>query len=337
LAQLVFRQGSFLCAQAIHSHSPFAQQAMAGLHWPGLMQWSTQYHDGTAPSNFKVLSAEDRAFLEKAMEEAFGKMEDPNKVLKECIEQIKAETRTDESITTALEVIDRLCDDVDVARNVEKLDGLQALLDLTNEKGDVIRERTLEILALLFSNNPNIQAAGVKRGALQIFLKFTQEAPVGSTGRSKAFRGVVALIRQVEEFEETFLHAQGGIALLVRLLDPAEDVKTREKAASFALSCAANGRLTEDDVATLASALAPLLLSLSTGGIQYREVLSDCAQQFARATFGVSARADAGQCAAVLGDAAQARLVEIRAGAKEEGDEGIEEANLQGCLETLGR
>jgi len=302
---------------------------MAGLNWPGLLKWSTKYHDGTAPSNFKVLSGEDRAFLEKAMEEAFGKIEDPNKVLMEAIEQIKADTRTDESITTALEVIDRLCDDSDVARNVEKLDGLQPLLDLTNDKGDVIRERTLEIIALLFSNNPNIQAAGMKRGALQSFLKQTQEAPVGSTGRSKAFRAAVALIRQVEEFEEMFLHTQGGVALLVSLLDPAEDVRTREKVASFALSCAMNGRLTEGDVATLASALAPLLLSLSTGGIQYREVLSDCAQQFARV--------HAGQCPTALGDAAQARLAEIGAGTKEEGDDGIEEANLQGCLASLGR
>ena len=39
------------------------------VNWPGLMAWSTQYHDGTAPSNFTKMSDENREFLEKAMED----------------------------------------------------------------------------------------------------------------------------------------------------------------------------------------------------------------------------------------------------------------------------
>jgi hypothetical protein len=79
---------------------------MAGINWPGLLAWSTKYHDGTAPSQFKQMSDEDRAFLEKAMKEAFGNVEDPNKIFQEAIEQIKSADRTDESISTALEIID---------------------------------------------------------------------------------------------------------------------------------------------------------------------------------------------------------------------------------------
>jgi hypothetical protein len=300
---------------------------MAGLNWPGLMAWSTKYHDGTAPSQFKVLSGEDRAFLERAMEEAFGHIEDPNKALQEAIGQVEAADRTDESICTSLEVIDRLCDDVDVARNVEKLNGLQPLLDLASSKGGAIRERTLEILALLFSNNAKIQEAGIKRDALQAFLKLTKEAPVGSQERSKAFRAIVALIRTVPEFEDAFLHAQSGLQLMVLLLDPAEDARTREKVASFALSCTMNGQLKDEEIGILAGALAPLIINLASGGIQYREVLSDCAQQFAGTA--------PGKCPVSLSEAVQARLAELRGAIKEEGDNGTEEANLQECLTKL--
>ena len=75
------------------------------LNWPGLLAWSTNYHDGTAPSQFKQMSPEDRAFLEKAMEEAFAHIEDPNKVFAEAIDQIKAPDRTDEGITTTPSLI----------------------------------------------------------------------------------------------------------------------------------------------------------------------------------------------------------------------------------------
>merc|ERR1719321_1814783 len=113
--------------------------------WPGLLAWSTKYHDGTGASQFQQMTDEDRQFLEKAMEEAFGKIEDPNKVMAEAIAQIKAPDRTDVSICTALEVIDKCCDDPDCARNCEKLDGLQPLLDLLNSlKGDIVH-RALEI------------------------------------------------------------------------------------------------------------------------------------------------------------------------------------------------
>lgn len=302
---------------------------MAGLNWPGLLAWSTKYHDGTAPSNFKVMSDEDRKFLERAMEEAFGQIEDPNKVLQECVGQIKAEDRTDESIMTALEVIDRLCDDPDVARNIEKLDGLQPLLDLTQSKGGALRLRTLEILALLFSNNPNIQEAGFKRGALSGFLTLTREAPTGSDDRSKAFRALVALVRQMEEFENQLLRDNNGVQLLEALLDPAEDVRTREKAASFVLSVASNGRLQAEDVSRLVAAVVPLLPRQSEGGLQYREVISACTLELARITPSHSPSAKS------LADAVQARLAERSKGTREEGDDGAEEAALQECLKAL--
>lgn len=292
--------------------------------WPGLMNWSTKYHDGTAPSNFKQMTQADRDFLQAAMEEAFGKIEDPNKVMAEAIAQIKSPEHTDESICTALEVIDKCCDDPDCARNAEKLDGLQPLLDLLDtHKGD-IAHRTLEILALLFSNNPNIQKAGKKRGALEIFTRLVRESGVGSETRSKAFRALVALVRQMEEFEEQFLKEMDGINVIISCADRS-NLPLCEKVSSFIRSLVQDGRLKPEDIALFATALVPLLGDIGNGQIQYRETLSSCVTELARVA--------PASCPRELTASAQDRLKELSAN-KEETDDS-EQANLQEFLSLL--
>lgn len=297
---------------------------MAAINWPGLLAWSTNHHDGTAPSQFKKMTDEDRAFLEQAMQDAFGKIEDPNKVFEEAIQQIKSADRTEASIATALEVIDRLCDDPDVARNAEKLDGLQALIDLTRDVQGPNRTRALEVLALLFSNNPHIQEAGMKREALSHFLMLTREASQGSDERSKAFRALVALVRQMPEFETRFVRTEGGLQLLVELLSKEEENRTHEKVASFVLGMASTGVLQESEAAALAAAMAPRIADMTEATVQYRELLSSSALELARlATV---------ECRTSLLPSVEARLDTIKkAGKLEDGDEGAELEALQTC------
>lgn len=295
------------------------------VNWPGLLAWSTKYHDGTAPSQFKQMSQEDREFLEKAMAEAFGKIEDPNKVMQEAISQVKSETRTDESIITALEIIDRCCDDPDVARNAEKLDGLQPMIDLLKTHTGSICIRALEILALLFSNNPNIQEAGERRGAAAAFLTVFKETPVGSEERGKAFRALVALVRQNQPFEEKFLRQQDGIAIIVAALSRHEDPKTREKATSFASSLAGDGRLLDEEAAPLASAIVPLFDDVGQQSIQYRELLGSCALQLVRS--------HPSQCPADLRAAVEARILQLQESKLEDSEHEL--ASLKDCLAEL--
>lgn len=292
--------------------------------WPGLLAWSTKYHDGTKPSEFRQMTDADRDFLEKAMEEAFGKIEDPNQVMAEAIGQIKAPDRTDTSITTALEVIDKCCDDPDCARNCEKLDGLQPLLDLLGTHKGVISNRTLEILALLFANNPNIQEAGARRNALDIFLRLVQESDVGSETRSKAFRALVALVRQMAPLEERFLREKDGIKVIILCANQI-DLRLCEKVASFSRSLAQDGRLKAEEVASLAAAMAPLLQDIGNGQIQYRETLSSCVCELAR----VAPKF----CPPELKTAAQGRLSSLKA--NKESDDSSEQASLEELLKLL--
>lgn len=296
---------------------------MANLNWPGLMAWSTKYHDGTAPSQFSVMSQEDKDFIAGAMAEAFKDIEDPNKIMQEAINQIKAEDRTDAVIMTALEVIDKCCDDPDCARNAEKLDGVQPILDLVTSGDHQIRMRSLEILALLFSNNPNIQEAGAKRGALKTLQDVLRSSTVGSEDKAKAFRAIVALVRGVDALEESLL-ASGGVDDAVACLALAEHRRTREKAATFAQSMAANARISDEDAARFAAALTPLLSAVEAdASIQQREVLASSANAIARMCPGSSKD---------LRDAASARLATLRAQSDPEAE--LECESLEDCVKS---
>lgn len=55
--------------------------------WNGLLAWSTKYHDGTKPSEFKPMSDEDKKWLTEAMK-AYT-FDDTNKMKTTCEYMIK--------------------------------------------------------------------------------------------------------------------------------------------------------------------------------------------------------------------------------------------------------
>lgn len=250
---------------------------MANIDWPGLLKWSLKYSDGTGPSNFKALSEEDKEFLEKAFEEAASMMEDLNKIMEEAIGQLKSPERTNESVITALEIMDRCCDDPDCCRNIETLDGLQVLIDLVRDwPEDIIRVRTLEILALMLSNNPNIQAAANGRGGMEVFVKLAQDSPAGSDLRSKAFRCSAALVRGVDDLQKKFVKDLDGASVAVTCLGANEDASLQGKAATLLRDLTSTGCLDASAIAQVVPALAALI-GRPDGDIQYRELLASCA------------------------------------------------------------
>lgn len=296
------------------------------LDWPGLLAWSTRYHDGTAPSEFSTLTDEDRDFLYKAFEAAMGEVEDLNKVMEEAIRQTQAPDRTNESIITALELIDRCCDDPDCARNVEKLGGIQALLDLLDTPHAGIRVRDMEILALLLANNPIIQKAAIDRGGMEKLMRLTRAAAAGTEERLKSLRALAALTRGVPEFEAAFLSG-GGTSVLLACLDPKEDNKVKEKAAALVVTLAHERRLSPEDGLRIGEALPPLLADATSGGLQYRETLAACTLELAQAT------APAAPAPGLL-DAVRARLEVLEGGASDPDNE-AEAAILRDCVAAL--
>ena len=57
--------------------------------WSGLFKWSMAHNDGTKPSEFKMMSPEDRKWLEEALKQYTFNDNDRQK---ECIAQLKSWT-----------------------------------------------------------------------------------------------------------------------------------------------------------------------------------------------------------------------------------------------------
>jgi len=198
------------------------------VNWPGLLSWSTKYHDGTAPSNFHQMSREDKDFLQRAMEDMFASIEDPNKIFKEAIDKIR-DAPTDEQALTTLEIIDRCCDDPDVARNIEVHDGLTPLLALVDNANANVVARACEVLALIIANNPPIQVAASKKIALQKLMVVTSDAnDVSARGK---LRLLSTIVRNVEELEKEFV-TQDGVQFLGRCMT-SNNEKIATRAASL--------------------------------------------------------------------------------------------------------
>jgi len=177
-----------------------------------------------------------------------------------------------------------MCDDPDVARNAEKLDGIQPMLDLVGSHRGQIQVRSLEILALLFSNNPVLQEVGMKRGAMGVFLQQIHGSAAGSEARGKSFRALAALIRKNKPLEEKFLKEHNGLDVLLLCIAPVETQQSREKATNFVNSLVDDTELAPHDVERLAAAVAVLIASPGYGSesIQYRESVADCVLQLSK-------------------------------------------------------
>lgn len=241
------------------------------MDWAGLLAWSTKYHDGTAPSKFSAMSDEDKQFLEKAMEQAFAQIEDPNKIFKEAIDQIRDPPVSDELALTILETIDRCCDDPDVARNLEVFDGIRPLLALLGSANTTVVARACEVLALMVANNPKMQRAAYEKGALDLLM-----APVPND--IPRWRGQVRLLTAIVASEETveqeFLKRDGVPFLGHCMCSGDEKIVTR--AASFMRHLLVLDIIkpTEETAGYVAKAVA----DLRETAIQSGEILACCAK-----------------------------------------------------------
>lgn len=215
-----------------------------------MLKWSTKYHDGTAPSEFKQLSPEDREFLEGALQEFFGQIENPNDIMKEAISKMGDESES--VVTTALEMIDCCCDYPDCPRNLAIFNGVEPMLALLEHKNEEIACRSAELLAVMLAHNLSVQAAAGAPAIEKLFKFFHRDGPC----RFQALAALGSVIRHDEKLEQEFVKME-GVALLCSCF--AQDVSEREKAKAISLMrhLIAEERITEvQDIVASAKALA---------------------------------------------------------------------------------
>lgn len=142
---------------------------MAGLK--GILKWTlgqTEESDGTTAA---TTSAEDREWLLKAMD---AMMVDQVDVLQECVDALKSggdsSSNSDEAIVELQErALDQLMDvveDINYARDLGTIGGLEPLLALLSSTRPSLRQKSANVLGTLVQNAPVCQQWALDRGAL---------------------------------------------------------------------------------------------------------------------------------------------------------------------------
>lgn len=184
---------------------------MVNINWPGLLKWSTKYSDGTVDTS-KRLSPEDIEFLQGAIKECLSKIEDPYEAMDEAVNNFKS---NDEGIIlAAAKIVERLLDEYpEIARNLNKINAVDPLLQLIESENVHILESVLQIFSLALSNNPDLQDVVFKKGALKKLLIKLQKSQVTHID-TKLITAISALIRHHNEAENKFID-YGGVGFLV--------------------------------------------------------------------------------------------------------------------------
>jgi hsp70-interacting protein len=222
--------------------------------WLGLMRWSMKYQDGTAPSNVREMTKEDRDFLDKVLKE--GVM-DENERVRQILRILDGEhpsvvfAREGETVNAEIEeakvseeelaeykdaLLDELLvriDQIDNAMNMVKSQGFDTLMRvLENYERASTRALAAEVCSVVVQNNPFCQDAAVKAGLLEVLCKLARDDDV--TCQVKALLAISCLVRQHKVAEKRFLSdACDGLRVLEAFLQADRDIRLKRKSLFF--------------------------------------------------------------------------------------------------------
>lgn len=205
--------------------------------WLGLLKWSLSHVDGTVPSEespgFKAMSEEDKKFLEEVMKNGIvDEGERMKTILSESVaylDQISNDGSTEdnergEEITTLLEELQDIVEQIDFAKSFASMGGLQFLMGAALESKSVpqsFRSSCLAILGTLCQNNPAVQLMMLEQGNIPklynvYFSEFPDEKPQGDTSdlRARAVQAMSCAIRNHDVAEHIFCRNTEGIRMI---------------------------------------------------------------------------------------------------------------------------
>lgn len=222
--------------------------------WLGLMKWTLEYADGTAPSspNNVPMSAEDRAFLEKVMEEGIiDENERMKEILKLVTTQMESWKTRDKSgdfaqheqdqVQDWLEELRDVVEQIDFSRAFQAMGGLTFLLGCVQQPNESIPRSTriicLGLLATLCQHNPPLQKDLLERGSLgilsNIFFETRPEDDMDGQLRARTIQAVSANVRSHTLAESVFSQLEQANELLIRGLGPDKPRVLRQRTLFF--------------------------------------------------------------------------------------------------------
>jgi len=179
------------------------------------------------------MDEERRKFLEEALREMSDS--DPVKHLVEklAILQSCGESEQDVNIKeAALEDIQEICEDIDLASDFHKIGGFQLLPRYLHSEQEGFRWRTADLIATLVQNNPYCQEKALEFNLLPLLLNVI-DTDSSSEVRTKALYALSCLTRDVEAAQEVFVK-HDGFSVLIRAMQG--DVDKLQVKAAFMLN-----------------------------------------------------------------------------------------------------
>lgn len=193
--------------------------------------------DGPAPH--EPLSEETKTWLRQALAEACKGQMDEVEQMKECLNILRAEWNTGrerdgedgeegaEEKESALELLSDLCENLDNARDLMKLGGLDLCVSsLLCHPQSGIRWRAAQVIASCAQNMPEVQCHLLTLGALKSLLQLTDHDS-NPTVRVKALYAVSCLVRELEEGLQDFQSLDGFSVLMRGMQSDSEKLRTK--------------------------------------------------------------------------------------------------------------
>jgi len=249
------------------------------LEWKGLLKWSLQHHDGTAPSEVSEMSQENKKWLEEVM--ASLVLDESKRILEiisslvELAEDVETDVgeRDEERLEDLFDELEDIVCQIDYANFFVKLKGLDALTKLSSSPWDLMRERALSIVGAVTQNNPEAQGAAVAHPGFLSGIAERIEVDSQARVRAAALAALSSVATNFKPGVDRF-YALGGPAILIRLLEDDEADPTcfvRRKAAFAAKKLFSLEGLTEEQRRALAPLVPRLVRCLRTQDADLRE------------------------------------------------------------------
>ncbi|XP_069005913.1 hsp70-binding protein 1 [Embiotoca jacksoni] len=192
------------------------------------------------PAPLEPMPEERKIWLREALAEACKGQTDEVEHMKRCIVVlsqegvVKRETDDDAERESAFEMLSYLCENLDNARDLMTLGGLDLTVsEYLCHAQSGLRWRAAQLIASCAQNMPEVQVYLLKIGTLPKVLQLTDSDP-HPTVRVKALHAVSCLVREQDAGMQAFL-SHDGFSMLLRGMQ-SDDERLRTKSAFLLLN-----------------------------------------------------------------------------------------------------
>jgi hypothetical protein len=182
----------------------------------GLLKFCLQHSDGNVGSTDMSQYQRDPEEYKWLME-ALNNLESDTQKMKKLIDKLNDGNLSTQEKKYALEGIQYFVEDLDLANDLIKVNGLTTIVKLLNHEDQEIRFWTAWIIASLSQNNPNTQLALVHLDVLNLLCNIIQTETNENT-KDKQLYALSSLTSNNQTLMDLFVDSHNGLPYLTSLI-----------------------------------------------------------------------------------------------------------------------